>query len=111
MWVMVCVLVCGFPTDRNAMLPTYAGRRHTKSGLMTKSERITVANTETLPDLTDYPKRLAQLNDLFGSREESWDSMDRELLIYYLTTMLLWHELERPMVLMGAIHTPGAIEW
>ena len=34
--VMVLLLVCGFPTDRNAMLPTYAGRRHTESGVMTK---------------------------------------------------------------------------
>ena len=45
--VMVLLLVCGFPTDRNAMLPTYAGRRHTKIDLMTTLERITVANIET----------------------------------------------------------------
>ena len=45
--VCVLVLVCGFPTDRNAMLPTYAGRRHTKIDLMTKLERITVAYIET----------------------------------------------------------------
>ena len=49
-----------------------------------------------LSDLTDYPKRLAQLNDLFASGEKSWDSIDRELLVYYLTTMLLWHEIEHP---------------
>ena len=49
-----------------------------------------------MPDLTDYPKRLGQLNNLFASAEESWDSIGQANLIYYLTTMLLWHELEHP---------------
>lgn len=49
---------------------------------------------ESIPDLTDYPKRLAQLNDLFEAAEQSWEKITREELIYYLTTMLLWHELE-----------------
>jgi hypothetical protein len=48
-----------------------------------------------IADLTDYPKRLAELNDLFAGDEKSWDTIDREDLIYYLTTMLLWRELER----------------
>ena len=51
--VMVLLLVCGFPTDRNAMLPTYAGRRHTKIDLMTNLSKITVANM-------DYSKRRYQ---------------------------------------------------
>ena len=46
MGVVLLVLVGGVPTHRNAMLPTYAGRRHTKIDLMTKLERITVANIE-----------------------------------------------------------------
>ena len=45
-------------------------------------------------DLTDYPRRLRQLNGLFAAGEASWQDLDREELIYYLTTMLLWHELE-----------------
>ena len=49
---------------------------------------------ESIPDLTDYPKRLVQLNNLFASAEQSWEEMTREDLIHYLTTMLLWHELE-----------------
>jgi len=49
---------------------------------------------EGIPDLTDYPKRLVQLNDLFATNEGSWDKISREDLIHYLTTMLLWHELE-----------------
>jgi len=52
------------------------------------------ARMEYIPDLTDYPKRLAQLNDLFGVDEPSWGAIRRDGLIYYLTTMLLWHELE-----------------
>ena len=53
-----------------------------------------VLEIETFPDLTDYPRRLRQLNGLFASGEVSWNSMDRDLLIYYLTTLLLWHEEE-----------------
>ena len=45
--VVLCVLVGGVPTHRNAMFPTYAGKRHAKIDLMTKSERITVAYIET----------------------------------------------------------------
>lgn len=45
-WVVLLCVLCGVPTSRNAMLPTYAGKRHTKSGPMTKLERITVANIE-----------------------------------------------------------------
>ena len=41
--VVLLVLVGGVPTSRNAMLPTYTGRRHEKIDLMTTSERITVA--------------------------------------------------------------------
>ena len=55
---------------------------------------LTVDQFGLLPDLTDYPKRLRQLNELFASGEKSWESIDSELLIYYLTTMLLWHEIE-----------------
>ena len=47
--VDVLLLVWRVATHRNAMLPTYAGRRHTKSGLMTKLERITVANMVPAP--------------------------------------------------------------
>jgi len=49
---------------------------------------------EHVPDLTDYPKRLAQLNELFGVDEQSWELIRRDGLIYYLTTMLLWNEME-----------------
>ena len=44
--VVLLVLVGGVPSSRNAMLPTYAGRRHTKMDLMTELEIITVANIE-----------------------------------------------------------------
>lgn len=56
--------------------------------------RGTPSRMERIPDLTDYPKRLAQLNELFGVDEPSWGLIRRDGLIYYLTTMLLWHELE-----------------
>ena len=59
-----------------------------------KSDLSEDQHKQILPDLTDYPKRLKQLNDLFASGEPSWDGMDREGLLYYLTTMLLWHESE-----------------
>ncbi len=47
-----------------------------------------------LIDLTNYPRRLRQLNGLFASGEPSWASLGRDDLVYYLTTLLLWHELE-----------------
>ena len=45
----MCCVLCGFPADRNAMLPTYAGRRHTKIDLMTNQGEITVANIDYGP--------------------------------------------------------------
>jgi hypothetical protein len=45
-------------------------------------------------DLTDYPRRLRQLNGLFAAGETSFEEMEHDLLVYYLTTLLLWHETE-----------------